>query len=487
MNVSTGRESDMDYEYLVKLRKHPTWRLLNADSAPLIISFFYKCFIKPNVRALTQGELENSLEDYLFHLRDIYGESLFPRSSREYLDEWAKGEQGYLRKYYPRHGDDPEYDLTPASEKAIEWLNSLKQKQFIGTESRLLMVFRFLRDIVQSVETDPRQRIAQLNKEKAAIDKEIERLNNGIIDSYDATQVKERYFQVQENARGLLSDFRQIEENFRQLDRHMRELITMSEQGKGKLLEEIFGEQDAINDSDQGRSFRAFWAFLMSPDHQQELQQLLDKVFSLSEIVDLGTDDFLPGIKYHLMEAGEKVKRTNAGLVEQLRKFLDDQAWLENKRIMMLIRDIKRRAIEIKNTLPDSKSFTGIDDPRPGIELPMARSLFVPPRRPVIDAEPDAGKADFDGSALFEQHYVDEMQLKTNIRRALDRQNPVTLADICRLFPVEKGLNELIIYLHLANLDDKAVVYGRETEIILWQNSEGVTKQATLPKVIFNR
>ncbi len=367
------------------------------------------------------------------------------------------------------------------------YLQSLKQKQFIGAESRLLVVFQFLREIVQSAETDPRQRIEQLSRDKLAIDKEIERLNKGIIDPYDATQVKERYFQVQENARGLLSDFRQIEDNFRQLDRHVRELITMSDQSKGELLEEIFGEQDAINDSDQGKSFRAFWAFLMSPDHQQELQHLLDKVLALPEIAELESDDYLPGIKYHLMEAGEKVKRTGAGLVEQLRKFLDDQAWLENKRIMMIIRDIKKHAIEIKNVLPDEKSFTYVDDLRPGIELPMARTLFMPPRRPVIDAEPEEGSADFDGSALYEQHYVDEMQLQVNIRRALDRQNPVSLAEICGLFPVEKGLNELIIYLHLANLDDKAVVYGRETETILWQNSEGLTKQATLPKVIFNR
>ena len=170
-----------------------------------------------------------------------------------------------------------------------------------------------------------------------------------------------------------------------------------------------------------------------------------------------------------------------------MRKFLDDRAWLENKRIIMLIRDIKKRAIEIKNTLPDNRHFTYIDDLRPGIELPMARSLFAPPSRPVIDADPEAGSPDFDDSVLFEQHYVDEMQLKANIRRALDKQNPVSLAEVCRLSPVEKGLNELIIYLHLANLDDRAVVDGRETEIIPWHNSEGAAKQATLPKVIFNR
>jgi hypothetical protein len=31
----------MKYEYLISLKKHPAWRLLLADSAPLIISFFH--------------------------------------------------------------------------------------------------------------------------------------------------------------------------------------------------------------------------------------------------------------------------------------------------------------------------------------------------------------------------------------------------------------------------------------------------------------
>jgi hypothetical protein len=43
------------------------------------------------------------------------------------------------------------------------------------------------------------------------------------------------------------------------------------EGSKGALLEEIMGERDAIADSDQGRSFRAFWDFLMSSRRQEEL------------------------------------------------------------------------------------------------------------------------------------------------------------------------------------------------------------------------
>jgi hypothetical protein len=140
---------------------------LNADSAPLIVSFFHRAFIQPNRRAIGQRELVTRLDDYLYHLREIYGETLHPRRTQDYLDEWASGENAFLRKYYPLEGgDEPEFDLTPASEKTVEWLQSLKQRQFIGTESRLLTVFQLLREIVQATETDPQRRIEELEKQK---------------------------------------------------------------------------------------------------------------------------------------------------------------------------------------------------------------------------------------------------------------------------------------------------------------------------------
>jgi len=139
------------------------------------------------------------------------------------------------------------------------------KKPLIGTESRLLTVFELLETILQATQTDPEQRIAELERQKAAIEAEIASLQRGAVIRYDARQVKERFYQLEETARSLLMDFRQVEENFRQLDRHTREKIALSNKSKGELLDDIFGEHDAIGDSDQGKSFRAFWGLLMSP------------------------------------------------------------------------------------------------------------------------------------------------------------------------------------------------------------------------------
>ncbi len=475
----------MKYEYLQKLRSHPAWRLLTADSAPLILSFFHLVFVKPNRRAISAGKLAAKLDDYLYHLRQIHGDGLFPRPSKDYLDSWAGGEQAFLRKYYPDKGDEPEYDLTPASEKVIEWLSSLAQKKFVGTESRLLTIFRLLREIARDTSTDPDEQIQELEARKARIEAEISRLKQGQLRPRDTTRVRERFMQVEETARRLLFDFRQIEENFRHLDRKTRERIATSDLPKGELLDQIFGEEDAIKGSDQGRSFRAFWAYLMSPASQAELDQLLARVMALPEIQDLAPDDGLTRMRFRLLEAGEKVNETCALLVEQLRRFLDDQAWLENRRIMAIIRDIEKKAVQHRRQPPAQKDFVRVHHVRPEIELPMARGLFRPPLRPVVDDRPEEGSSDFETPGLFDQHHVDEGVLRSRIGKALRSRSQISLVQLCEIYPIEKGLSEVIAYLHMACRDDHAVVAIETTQALEWTDTDGQRRKAHMPEVIF--
>src|SRR5690242_2948419 len=150
----------MDYDKLEQLRRtHPTWRLLAADHAALVVSFLHRAFVAPNVRSLPRTELVARLDDLLHGLRDARGAEAFPRAAAAYADEWADAEHGWLRKYYPEGSDEPHFDLTPSTERAIEWLGALEQRPFVATESRLLMVFELLRQMVHGSEIDPRARL----------------------------------------------------------------------------------------------------------------------------------------------------------------------------------------------------------------------------------------------------------------------------------------------------------------------------------------
>lgn len=61
----------LDYTTLeMQRRRHPAWRLLAADSAPLVASFLHRVFVVPNVRVMAQSNLVESLEDTLYGLRE---------------------------------------------------------------------------------------------------------------------------------------------------------------------------------------------------------------------------------------------------------------------------------------------------------------------------------------------------------------------------------------------------------------------------------
>lgn len=485
----------MDHDTLDRLREnHPAWRILLADHAPLVLSFLLLAFVQPNRRAIAAPEITAHLDAYLDQLRETYPDR-YPKSAREYLEDWAAPNRAYLRKYYPKLGPDAEFDLTPATERAIEWLQTLAPQQFIGTESRLLTLFQLLRDLAAGAQDDPTARIRELERRRDEIEREIERVRQGRAGPLDATQVKERYAQIADTARRLLTDFRQVEENFRALDSQTRERIAVSTQPKGALLEEIFGETDHIHRSDQGKSFNAFWEFLMSPTRQDELRNWLRAVHALEAIRELPREDFVRNIPPMLLDAGEKVHGTVAQLVDQLRRFVDDQAHLENRRILDLIHEIETHAIALKSAAPTAPNFATIDGLAPDLNLSMCRALFKPPRAPVLDlADIEKGEAQLDLAALFKQTTVDERLLRAHIAELLKARPQVTLAEVARHYPPEQGLAEVVGYLRIAALEGAPVDETVTETIVLpaagpthTPTAARADKTVRVPRVIFTR
>lgn len=476
----------MEYDQLLlQRRNHPAWRLLAADNAPMIASFLHCSFIVSNVRTVSRQQLSSLLDDHLYHLHESAGEVIFPKPAATYLDDWASDDKGWLRKYYPPGQDEAHFDLTSSTEMAIEWLNSLGKRDFIGTESRLMTVFDLLHQIVDGTELNPRVRIAELQRRKADIDAEIAKIAGGRLDLMEPTQVRERFQQMASTARELLSDFRAVDQNFRSLDRTVREQIATWDGSKGQLLEQIFGRRDLIADTDEGKSFRAFWDLLMSPSRQDELSALLAKVLELEPVRALAPDGRMQRIHYDWLEAGEVTQRTVARLSEQLRRYLDDQAWLENRRIMELMRGIEQKALALRGAV-DDRAFMQIDEPAPAVALPMDRMLFTPPFKPkitqqVIDDEAGPIPAD----ALYRQVYVDQLELLSNIRRALQSSRQVSLGTVAAAYPIRQGLAELATYLKLATHDLHSAIDDEQSEVIEWVDQAGKLRKATVPLIIY--
>ncbi|MBK9085679.1 MAG: DUF3375 domain-containing protein [Sterolibacteriaceae bacterium] len=480
----------LDFATVDALRTHhPAWRLLRSDHAALVASFLHRVFVAPNVRVTAAADLAEALEDELYALRQYLGDAAFPKPALEYLNDWAAPDKGWLRKFYRPGTDEAQFDLTPATEKAIAWLAQLSERQFVGTESRLLTLFDLLKQMREGSEADPAKRIAELHKKRDEIDAEIARVLSGDVPLLDDTALKDRFQQFIQGARELLTDFREVEHNFRQLDRRVRERIALWEGAKGALLEEIMGERDAIADSDQGKSFRAFWDFLLSSRRQEELTELLDRVLALPAVADLKPDTRTRRVHYDWMEAGEHTQRTVASLSQQLRRFLDDQAWLENRRIMDILHGIESKALALRES-PPSGTVMEMAESNVGVELAMERPLFTPAIKPVIaDLALQVGNEDIDPSALFDQVVVDKTRLTRHIRHALQVRTQITLSELVSAQPLQQGLAELVAYLQLGTETFSTVVDEDTIEPIRWQavapDGSELTRSARLSRVIF--
>ncbi|QWC84583.1 DUF3375 domain-containing protein [Nocardioidaceae bacterium] len=494
----------MDFEAIERLRdRHAGWRLLRAQHAPLILAFLGEVFVDGNSGAVPASHLMARLDDHLHALntREPAGDTAeheppFPREARAYLEEWSSTDSGYLRRFYPRGDGEVHYEVTPAFEKAYAWVDSLAERRFVGTESRLHTAVELLRQIVQGTESDPQARLAELHRQRAAIDAEIARVEAGEVVLLEGSGVRDRYQQFATLARELLADFREVEDNFRRLDRDARERIATWAGSKGELLADLVGGRSQITASDQGRSFTAFYEFLLSDTRQRELADLLDRVGHLDEVeVDRRTR----GIHHDWSEAAERTQRTVRQISEQLRRFLDDQVWLENRRVLELVRSIETSALTLRAGRPAAGLW--IDEPGVPIALPLERPLHTPARTVEVestvlaDAELDAP------DLLFTADVVDAGRLAENIRAVLPSGSSARLDDILELYPLEHGAAELIGYLALdepgmeVEVDpdgshgspDGSPLDHRQEMVVEYDDTEGVRRRATLPAVTVRR
>ena len=464
--------------------------LIRADNAPLIIGFVMEYFKKGSRISIPDTELVTNLSDYLYHVRGLHEERIYPDNAPDYLERWAT--QGYLRRYYPSEGGEPIYELTPAAERAIEWIRELGRKEFVGTESRLFLIFNLLAELVGKGSEDPEVRLKVLREQKERIEREMSDIEVGKLPSLTPTQIRERFANLEETVRRLLSDFRQIEENFRQLVLEIRKQQITATVKKGQVLDNIFTVTDAMWDTDQGRSFKSFRQLLVSPEKLEELKVLLDAACQLPGIGEAWEHIPLRRLFTVLTEEGEKVYRTNHSLIEQLCRFIDDRVYMENVRVMEIIRDIKGLALAAECPPPGRTLFFEVED-RVVIEMAMDRPLYdQAPSQKIISELLEYGDGGVPNeaslSALYASRHIDITVLETRIGQMLEKLPQVSLKELLIAYPAEYGIAEVVSYLSIAGSSGSGLIDESEKEWAYVENKEtGRGFNVHLPRVIFAR
>ena len=103
----------MTYDEIEQLReRHPAWALVRAQNVAFVLSFLSRVFVDGGESNVAASRLIRELDDELYALDQRLGDGAYPRSAKEYLDDWSNPSRSWLRRYYPPGADEPHYDLT---------------------------------------------------------------------------------------------------------------------------------------------------------------------------------------------------------------------------------------------------------------------------------------------------------------------------------------------------------------------------------------
>lgn len=172
---------------------------------------------------------------------------------------------------------------------------------------------------------------------------------------------------------------------------------------------------------------------------------------------------------------------------EQLRRFLDDQVWLENRRVLDLVRAIEATALEIRHHAPHAGLI--VDVPGIDIVMPFDRPLYQAPTTVDVVSSISASDDAADPDLLFTQSYVDPHRLAQSIRAIVPPRSTVLLSDVIALYPIEQGAAEIVGYLAL-DADDLDIEVDAAAEALLEYgdpDDPGTTRRVRLPRVTVHR
>lgn len=475
-----------------------TLRLLRSKYVSLALSFFLFVFKSKNRLQIPYAELKESLTQFLENI-DEQTKQEYTLSSQQFLDLWSNDSHGFIRKYFELNHDEPTTELTADTERALEWVQSLEKREFVGTQSRFLAIYDSMKQIADQTEQNPASRLAFLKEQRKKIDDEMKEIQmTGIVSRMDATQIRERFLNLIEDSRRLVSEFRLVEDIFKDITRKMKEKKLKEAVTKGEILRDVLDAHDALEESDQGRSFSAFWHFLISGDQQNQLKTFSEKILAIPEIrefvrknPDRHYDTSLLKLKSQLLQVGQKVLKSKFRLAEELRKLLHQKALIENKRVLTLAAEIKKLLLEHRAVFLDagSKDFTTLQDGL-AIQLPLSRPLWQPNasahfihKQLETTAEVDS-QALADLTTLVSSPPISESELEARIEKLLAETTQISLSDVTQLFPVQFGAFEVLMYLQIASKSEQHRIESHQTERIVC-SEQGFT--LTVPHVIFTR
>jgi hypothetical protein len=460
------------------LDEHVAWRMLRADSAPVMLAVL-GAHLGGEERRIESEDLYERIDVDLDELR-AHGFDL-PATAKAYCADWRRS--GYLIRRPAETSRGETFELSPAALTATRFLAQLAQPRQAATESRLASIAAQLHRLAVDSDPDARTRIARLEAQRAQIDAEIEAINRGEAPPLDQNRAVERVRDILSLAEDIPSDFARVRAEFESLNRDLRARVLESDAAQRTVLDEIFRGVNMIDESDAGRSFTGFAGLVLDPERGQEFEDDIRRVLDRDFTGALTSAErrFLRRLLRTLKERSGEIHDVITTFARGLRRYVQSQ---EYERDRVLRRELRgalaaghAASIRIKPYKP-----TGVSLSLSAVPMRSAGSLRLHDPA-AYDAPEDvvtheaAAVSIEELRALARETEIDFDELRDNVNALLKDSEGVTIGDVLERFPATQGVASVVGLLALGAAQGVA----GEPEHVMWVGSDAVTRAAWIP------
>lgn len=472
----------------------PSVELLRLRNREAIIVFLIHVFSNQQ-GAISAEKIQSQLADYLEFRKienDEEGEirdfDSYETRAKNFIQNWTN--KGFLTNYQDERGEIF-YELSSHSSKTIDWLTSLKKEEYVGTESKFKNIFSQLKELVEFTNDDADKRIQLLEDKKLEIEQQIQRIKTGEdVKVFEEFEIVPRFNQLNQSAKELLSDFKEVEDNFKEITKSIYQKHSDGSLTKSDILEFAFEALDELKDSQQGKSFYAFWSFILNPGLQLEWEKLTKELYNTLENKGIPAKDlFLKGMKKHLHTSGQKVYKANDKMAEKLSRIIRENESSKSEVTKNTIQEIKKSLIEISKAKKKPNISLELETDFE-INIPFERKLTLEQTEEVMyNSQPKLADEDITHSIhlnkLYSQSNIDKDLLRKRIRDILRIKSQTTIYEVIeRNGGIEKGLPELFGYFGIVK-DFKYSISTEKTQKIIFDNQQN--KSIQIPEIIITR
>lgn len=481
------RQTQTRTQTLLHLRNHhPAWQLLNARRGPLLIGVLKELFDE-NLNGIEQNTAHQVLSEVL----QLYAEAGEIECGDDYLLEARREVRGWIRRGLVVERDD-RLIATDALEAAFRFVDRLDNRTMTTTASRLSIVQREIENLESSLNPNPQDREAELERRIRQLEQELEAVRRGEVRVLPEEQAVEAVRELYNLAITLSNDFRRVEDSYREADQRLRQSIIGEQSHRGEIVDSLLESQDKLLQTDEGKVFDAFQQQLARSLELDAMQQRIRSLMKrpvAEKALDWEQRKELRHLRMRLVAESGVVIRARGRSERDVKGFLKTGLASEHHRVGQLLNDLFAQAALMDW---ERQAIRRAPSPLPPIgvansSLPVLERLRFKDQEDDIEPMLDLMEQNADLDAIDDEFWnafdsLDRQALLNETRQLLaDQARPMNVAEIASTLRPSHDLEALALWLAVAL--EAEIPIGEAIEQLELEAADGIRYRFTLPKI----